>query len=54
MLLPVIILILLVFAFVFEVLAACGIPSPPRFNLMAAGLACFILAYMLATVPGRM
>ena len=52
MLLPVIILILLVFAF--EVLAAWGIPSPPRFNLMAAGLACFILAYMLATVPGRM
>ena len=47
MLLPVIILILLVFA-------AWGIPSPPRFNLMAAGLACFILAYMLATVPGRM
>ena len=47
MLLPVIILILLVFA---EVLAAWGIPSPPR----AAGLACFILAYMLATVPGRM
>ena len=48
MLLPVIILILLVFAFVFEVLAAWGIPSPPR---LAAGLACFIL---LATVPGRM
>ena len=49
MLLPVIILILLVFAF--EVLAAWGIPSPPR---LAAGLACFILAYMFATVPGRM
>ena len=48
MLLPVIILILLVFA---EVLAAWGIPSPPR---LAAGLACFILAYMFATVPGRM
>lgn len=42
--------ILLVFAFVCEVLAAIGVPSPPRFNLMAAGLAFFFLSLLLAGV----
>lgn len=40
-------LILLVAAFVLFVLSALGIPSPPRFNLMAAGLACWVLSVML-------
>lgn len=39
--------ILLIFAFVLEVLAALGIPRPPRFNLMAAGLACWILSILV-------
>lgn len=39
-------LILLVFAFVCEVLACVGVPSPPRFNLMAAGLAFFFAALL--------
>lgn len=42
--------ILLVFAFVCEVLAAVGVPSPPRFNLMAAGLAFYFLSILLAGV----
>lgn len=33
-------LVLLVFAFVFFVLAALGVPS--RYNLVAAGLACWV------------
>jgi len=41
-------LILLVAAFVLFVLAALGVPSPPRFNLMAGGLACWVLSVMLA------
>ena len=36
-------LILIVFALVFEVLAAIGVPSG-RYSLMAAGLACYIAA----------
>lgn len=40
-------LILLVFAFVLFVLAAIGVPSSPRFNLVAAGLACWVLSVML-------
>ena len=42
--------ILIVFAFVCEVLACVGIPSPPRFNLMAAGLAFYFLSILLAGV----
>jgi hypothetical protein len=34
--------ILLVFAFVLFVLAALNIPSPPRLNLVGAGLACWV------------
>jgi hypothetical protein len=39
--------ILLIFAFVLFVLSALGIPSPPRFNLMAAGLACWVLSVLV-------
>ena len=36
-------LVLLVFAFVLFALAAIGVPNPPsRFNLVAAGLACWV------------
>jgi hypothetical protein len=38
--------ILLVAAFVLFVLSAIGIPSPPRFNLMAGGLACWVAAQL--------
>ena len=40
-------LILLVLAFVLFILAAVGVPSPPRFNLMAAGLAFWVLSVIL-------
>ena len=40
-------LILLVAAFVLFVLSALGIPRPPRFNLLAAGLACWVLATLI-------
>lgn len=39
-------LLLLVFAFVFFVLAACGVPSG-RFNLIGAGLACWLGSLLL-------
>ena len=42
--------ILIVFAFVCEVLAAVGVPSPSRFNLMASGLAFYFLSILLAGV----
>jgi hypothetical protein len=45
-------LILLVAALVLFILAAVGVPSAPRFNLVAAGLAC-VTAYMLAGVVIR-
>lgn len=38
--------ILLVAAFVLFVLAAVGVPSPSRFNLMAGGLACWVGAQL--------
>lgn len=40
--------ILLVFAFVCFCLATFGIPSPPRFNLMAAGLAFWVASVLFA------
>lgn len=43
-------LILLVAAFVLFVLAAIGIPSG-RVNLIAAGLACWVLSVMLGSHP---
>jgi len=42
--------ILIVFAFVCEVLAAVGVPSPPRFNLMAAGLAFYFLSLLIGGI----
>jgi hypothetical protein len=40
-------LLLLVFGFVCFVLSALNVPSPPRFNLQSAGLACWIAATFL-------
>lgn len=40
--------ILTVAGFIFFVLAMLGCPSAPRFNLLAAGLACFALIQVLA------
>lgn len=44
-------LILLVFAFVCFALAAFWNPNPPRINLIAAGLAFWVLAEILAGHP---
>ncbi len=38
---------LLIAAFVLFVLSTVGVPSPPRFSLMAAGLACWVFAEIL-------
>lgn len=38
--------ILLVFAFVLFSTAALGVPSPPRMNLVAAGLACWVASLL--------
>lgn len=38
--------ILLVFSFVCAVLATVGIPSPPRFNLLAAAIAFFVASVL--------
>lgn len=43
-------LVLLVAAFVLFVLSAIGVPSPPRFNLMAGGLACWVLSVILSGI----
>lgn len=43
---PVLNLILWVFALVFFILATVAVPSPPRFNWMPAGLACIALAVL--------
>jgi hypothetical protein len=40
-------LIFLIAAVVLFVLATIGLPSSPRFNLLAAGLACFALSSLL-------
>lgn len=39
--------ILLVFAFVFFVLAGLGVPSHPRINYLGWGLACWVLSILL-------
>jgi len=44
-------LILMVAAFILFVLATIGVVSPPKFNLMAAGLACWVLATLLVGIP---
>jgi nucleoside recognition membrane protein YjiH len=38
--------ILLVASFILFLLATIGIPSPSRFNLLAAGLACWVAAQL--------
>ena len=43
-------MILLVFSFVCFTLAAFWIPQPPRVNLIAAGLAFWVLSVLLAGV----
>jgi hypothetical protein len=45
--------VLLVVALVLFVLATIGTPSPPRFNLMAAGLAFCVLAMLGGTVRAQ-
>ena len=40
-------LVFLVFGFVCFVLSAFGVPAPPRFNLLAAGLAFWIATLFL-------
>lgn len=46
-------LILWVFAFVFFLLATLGVPSPPRLNFVAAGLACIACAAIFGRIePG--
>ena len=44
---PALRLIFLVFGFVCFVLTAIGVPSPPRFNLLAAGSAFWIATLFL-------
>lgn len=43
-------LILLVVAFVLFVLAAIGVPQPPKFQFIAAGLAFWVLSALLSGV----
>jgi hypothetical protein len=43
-------LVLLLLALIFFVLAAVGVPSPPRWNFIAGGLACWVLTVILAVV----
>lgn len=43
--------ILLVAAFVLFALSAIGVPDSPRFRLVAAGLACVTLAYLVVNWP---
>ena len=40
-------LILIVFSFVFFVLAALNVSSPPRLNFLGAGLACWVLTLLI-------
>jgi hypothetical protein len=44
--------ILLIAAFILFVLATFGIPQAPRFNLVAAGLACWVLASLVPLLHG--
>lgn len=45
--------VLLIIAFVFFILAAISVPSPPRLNWVAAGLAFWVLAILIGTLPVR-
>lgn len=42
--------ILMVAAFVLFVLSTIGVPSPARFNLMSAGLACWVGALLFGPI----
>jgi hypothetical protein len=44
-------LILLVFALVFFILAGLRVPSPPRGDFVAWGLACCVLYVLLGAFP---
>ena len=44
-------MILLAFAFVLFVLAGLGVPRPLRFDFIGFGLACVVLAEILARAP---
>jgi hypothetical protein len=50
----VITLVLLVVALVLFVLCTLGVPSAPRFNLLAAGLAFCVLAALAGNVVWRL
>ena len=41
-------LLFLIAAVVLFLLAALGMPSPPRFNILAGGLACMALSFLFA------
>jgi hypothetical protein len=43
-------LVLMVAAFILFILAALNVPSPPRFNLIAAGLAMWLLSVLINNV----
>jgi len=43
-------LVLLVAAFILFLLAALNVPSPPRFNLLAAGLALWVLSMLIGNI----
>ena len=51
---PILTIILLVFAFVFFVLEGLGIPQPPRFNFIGWGLACWVFAVILGAASPLM
>lgn len=42
--------ILLVFALVLAILATFNVPTPPRFNLLAASMAFFIASFLFGSV----
>ncbi len=48
---PVVTMFLVVLALVLFFLATIGIPNPPRFSFVAAGLFCLTLAYLFGAVP---
>lgn len=46
----IIIIVLYVFAFVLFVASAAGVANPPRFNLPAAGLACWVATHIVGFI----
>lgn len=41
-------LVFLIASVILFIIATVGVPSPPRFNLLAAGLACLALSQLVA------